>query len=129
MDEGINRTKFTNKWVPIVCLMMVVSGVSWFLLSHAGNKYSTIIAFVFFLSIFLLAFLLVLKIIESRNKINNEDMFSKSLIGHNPKIRGLVYRFNKARLKERKAKARLSSDGDTMTIEIDVSYDQMNEEI
>lgn len=38
MDEGVDRSKFTKKWVPIMCILMVISGVGWGLLKHAKQK-------------------------------------------------------------------------------------------
>lgn len=118
------------KSMRIVALVSLVSAVVWVLMMLLRVKKSWIALVVFGMSFAVLLILMILQSMRPAKKSDEEEEPDRlATIGDDPKMRELVYRFNKARMQERKSKARLSSDGNCLSVEIEVNFDQMSKDV
>ena len=119
------------KSMRILALVSLISGVLWVILAWLHMRKSWIMLIVFGMSSSVLLILMIMhsmRPVDTSQSDEDESDFV-AIIGNDPKMRELVYRFNKARMQERKSKAKLSMDGNCLTVEVEVNFEQMNKDV
>ena len=123
-QENVKRRKkkMLQKLIPSIVVLIIITGISLFVFFFQMDTIlRTILMFIVFGGIIFLVIVLIWKVCD-KVKEREDQIFSRfGSLGTDSKIRGLIYRFNKARLKNRNAKAVISLDCDLLSVEI--NYD------
>lgn len=129
LEEESSLIKRYERCVPLIILAIIIILVLYMLIpSHKGSFQISVLVSAIVLGLSLLGCFFAYKKMQAKKRREELKMLGLKTLGRDPKIRELIYRFNKARLKTRRAKAIITADCDLVTFEVEIDPDNSGNE-